>query len=113
MLLLLVGCDHAVTLAPASPEPEPDPPEQIPAAPDWEACPEPPTVHVNELVAANIHGIVDAAGDTPDWIELAADAAVDLDGWTLADDSRTPWALPSVTLSPDAPLLVYATGEDR
>lgn len=43
------------------------------------------SVRINEFVASNTSGIVDNAGDTSDWIELANTTTVDVDlgGWIL------------------------------
>lgn len=77
----------------------------------------PPLDHVaiNEVSASNQLALLDANGDTPDWIELvnATDAPVDLAGWTLTDDPEEPakWTFPPVTLAPGELLLVLAAGD--
>ncbi len=45
-------------------------------------------VVISEFLADNDNGLLDADGDSSDWIELhnASDAAVNLDGWYLTDD---------------------------
>ncbi|NOY27185.1 MAG: hypothetical protein GXP62_15055, partial [Oligoflexia bacterium] len=72
---------------------------------------------INELLSANLHGLLDADGDSSDWIELANldEVAVDLDGWALSDDANEVpgWALPSSTLEPGEIMLVFASGKDR
>jgi hypothetical protein len=62
--------------------------------------------------------ILDADGDSSDWIELynPTTAALDLGGWYLTDNSGklTKWQLPHPTiLPPDGYLLVFASGKDR
>jgi len=76
-----------------------------------------PALVINELVAANVHGLLDGDEDTSDWLELlnASDAPVDLDGWGLSDDPDAPldWLLPAQVLAPGEVLLVFASGKDR
>jgi len=59
-------------------------------------------VWVLEFVAANDGSVVDEDGDDEDWIEIYndADAAVDLSGWGLSDDSALPqkWIFPPGTI---------------
>jgi hypothetical protein len=62
--------------------------------------------------------ILDADGDSSDWIELYNPTAgtFDLGGWYLTDDPNKPakWRFPSPTvLAPDGYLLVFASGKDR
>jgi hypothetical protein len=62
--------------------------------------------------------ILDADGDSSDWIELynPTTAALDLGGWYLTDNpgKLTKWQLPHPTiLPPDGYLLVFASGKDR
>ena len=74
-------------------------------------------VVLSEFVASNGGGFWDEDGDNSDWIELhnSGSTAVDLDGWSLTDDGGDPakWPLPSLVLSPDAYLVVFASGKDR
>lgn len=81
------------------------------------ALDEPPSVELNEFVAAARQGVLDEDGDTPDWIELwnSSDAAVDLQGWFLSKSSKPErgWAFPSTNLPSKAHLLVFASGKDR
>ena len=76
-----------------------------------------PAMAINELLSANVHGVLDADGDTSDWIELINldSEAVSLAGWGLSDDLDEPqrWTLPDVTLVPGGVLLVFASGKDR
>ena len=62
--------------------------------------------------------ILDADGDSSDWIELynPTPGPFDLGGWYLTDDANKPdkWQFPSPTiLAPDGYLLVFASGKDR
>jgi len=67
------------------------------------------TVVVNEIVADNA-SVVDNFGATPDWIELrnAGNAAVNLNDWTLADNSAS-FELPAINLAPGDRLLIWAS----
>ena len=115
-LLLALAC---------TPPPEGSTPATKPAAasheliPDtgesWTWCTDAPDVRINELVAANHHGALDADGDPSDWIELGlvdGAAATDLSGWAVSDTADSSWPLPEQTLGA-APLLVWASGKDR
>jgi CotH kinase protein/Lamin Tail Domain/Divergent InlB B-repeat domain len=89
-------------------------PETVPGG--AEPCVDAPLVRLNELVAANVAGVVDDDGKYPDWIELlnSDTAAVDLDGWSLSDDGFPGgWAFPATSIEPGATLLVWASGNDR
>lgn len=72
---------------------------------------------ISELMAANDQTLLDSDGEASDWIEIRnpTDVAIDLQGWFLTDAEESPkqWAFPSVTLPPDAYLLVFASGNDR
>lgn len=74
-----------------------------------------PALAVNELVSANIQGLLDQDEETPDWIELINldDHPVDLDGWGLSDDPDDPFntTLPAGALGPGEVLLVLASGK--
>lgn len=77
----------------------------------------PASAVLNEVEPSNRATLIDADGDSVDWIELAnaGDTPVDLAGWTLSDDPDEPqmWTLPSVALDPGELLLVYASGKDQ
>jgi hypothetical protein len=67
------------------------------------------------LVAGDL---LDADGDSSDWIELYNPTAgtFDLGGWYLTDDAQEPakWRFPSPTvLAPDGFLVVFASGKNR
>jgi hypothetical protein len=74
-------------------------------------------VVIAEFVAENDGCLLDADGDSADWLELHNNgaAAVSLAGWALTDDDQQPlrWPLPDVTLAPDARLVIFASGKDR
>jgi hypothetical protein len=80
---------------------------------------------ISEFMASNgsqnplgVGDILDADGDSSDWIELYNPTAgpFDLGGWYLTDDPNKPakWRFPSPTvLAPDGCLLVFASGKNR
>ena len=73
-------------------------------------------IRINELLAKNVNGVVDQAGDHEDWIELvnATPVAMDLSGYFLTDDPASPtaWAIPAGTLlMPGDTYLVWADNE--
>ncbi|MAG54974.1 MAG: hypothetical protein CMJ83_01655 [Planctomycetes bacterium] len=70
-------------------------------------------ITINEILARNVNGIMDPAGENEDWIELvnASPIAIDLSGYWLTDDLLNPqkWPLPAGTLlMPGETLLVWA-----
>ena len=75
------------------------------------------TIRINEFMAANDGALVDADGDSSDWIEIwnFGSTPVSLSSFFLTDDVQEPdrWAFPDVTLSPNAYLLVFASAKDR
>lgn len=72
---------------------------------------------ISEFLAENDHGLVDADGGQPDWIELhnPTGAPLDTSGLFLTDDPALPqkWALPAETIAPGAWRLVFASGKNR
>ena len=72
-------------------------------------------VVISEFVASNRTSFLDDSENSPDWIEIwnATDTSVDLDGWYLTDDPGRPkqWPFPSISLRPDAVLLILASGQ--
>ena len=70
------------------------------------------TVQLNEIMSSNNRLFLDAAGNTPDWVELrnASDSAVDLAGWTLARNATEShmFVFPAQTLAPGECVLVFA-----
>ncbi|HUS91547.1 MAG TPA: lamin tail domain-containing protein [Phycisphaerae bacterium] len=70
---------------------------------------------ISEFLAVNANGLVDADGDTSDWLEVhnPTAAAVDLTGWKLADRNDV-WSFPATTVLPAGGyLVVFASGKDR
>lgn len=117
MLLFLLGCAAVPTTAPEDAGRVEDSAEDLPTdtAPTWVACEGGQPIRLNELVAANHHGTLDADSDSSDFVELSltdGTGATALDGWGLSDDGAAPWPLPSQELGA-APLLVWASGKDR
>lgn len=72
-----------------------------------------PDVRLNELVAANLESLIDAAEESPDWVELVnrSGGDVDLDGWKLRNGDDEIWTFAPLTLSDDEILVVLASGE--
>ncbi len=75
-----------------------------------------PALVINEFMASNgSDSIVDEYGDADDWIELfnRGDAAVEIRGCFLSDDSTNPHAypLPDTTVPPAGFLLVWADND--
>lgn len=72
---------------------------------------------ISEFVAANSRGLRDEDLDFPDWIELhhTGSSPFDAAGLYLTDDPATlaKWRLPSMALSPDRYVVVFASGKDR
>lgn len=72
---------------------------------------------INEILADNKTGLVDADGDHSDWIELynRGSQPINLSGWSLTDDPQQPqkWTFPNLSLSSGHYLLVFASGKDR
>jgi hypothetical protein len=73
-------------------------------------------VLLSEFMAANTRTIATAPNLFDDWIELRnlEPNAVDLAGWSLTDNVKTPrlWTFPSVTLPAGGHLLVWASGRE-
>jgi len=78
---------------------------------------EPPGLIISEFMASNDNTLNDEDGDSSDWIELfnSGLTTANLGGWYLTDAATdlTKWRLPSVTLLPNAYLVVFASGKDR
>lgn len=74
-------------------------------------------VVISEFSAENDGHLLDADGDSSDWIELHNNGAapVNLSGWHLSDDAQQTrrWPLPDLTLAAGARRVVFASGKDR
>lgn len=77
----------------------------------------PTGLYISEFLASNESINTDEEGEYADWIELhnPTGTAINLAGYYLSDnkDKLTKWAFPSITLNPDAYLLVFASGKDK
>jgi hypothetical protein len=76
------------------------------------AVPEGPII--SEFMASNKVSLLDADGDSSDWIEIynPTSATVNLDGWYLTDDltKLQKWQFPAVPLARGGCLVVFASG---
>lgn len=85
------------------------------AAPPDDGCGV-PRIRINEVSPSNGGAVVDADGDTSDWIEIYNGTfdGVDLTGWHLSDDDAWPdrWPFPPMVIGPGETLLVFASGKD-
>jgi hypothetical protein len=74
-------------------------------------------VVINEFVSSNTSGLRDEDGDFSDWIELynPSGNTVNLNGFRINDkpDASGAWVFPSVRVSPQSHLLLFASGKDR
>ncbi len=83
-----------------------------------EVCPDldHPDLVVNEVVTANVRGLLDEEGQSLDWIEVLnrGQVPVDLGGWGLSDDAegRAAWTFPEGALAPGEVLVVWAAGRE-
>src|SRR5688572_21499412 len=75
---------------------------------------------ISEFLALNTNdpgSLLDADGDSSDWIEIynPTAAAVDLDGWHLTDTAADLdlWTFPPRTIGPNSHLVVFASNKDR
>jgi hypothetical protein len=75
------------------------------------------SLFINEVMSSNSQTLADIDGDFPDWIELynGSGATLDLEDWGLSDDLDDPfkWVFPSIALTAETHLLVFASGKDR
>ena len=70
---------------------------------------------ITEFMASNDSTLDDGDGNSSDWIEIhnPTDAAIDLTGWHLTDDSNEldKWTFPATTLESQEYLVVFASGQ--
>lgn len=74
-------------------------------------------LRLNEIMTANSGVLVDAAGKTPDWVEVTnvSGRAANLEGYVLARNAKAGnvFVFPSMTLGAGESVLVYADGDLR
>jgi len=72
---------------------------------------------INEGSNRNFNTILDEDQEAEDWIELynAGDAAVNLEGYTMTDNSAEPnqWTFTSYELQPQEFIIVFLSGKNR
>jgi hypothetical protein len=72
---------------------------------------------ISEFMAGGNTVLADEDGQYPDWIEIhnAGDAAVNLGGWGLTDQTNNwaKWSFPATSLPAHGFLVVFASGKDR
>src|SRR5688572_8785490 len=74
---------------------------------------------ISEFMALNGRTLQDADGEFSDWIEIhnPNPTAVNLGGYYLTDDDslagRTKWQFPSLSLAPNARIVVFASDKNR
>ena len=72
---------------------------------------------INEFMASNSGALLDADGDSSDWVELfnPTEDVIDLTGWYLSDDQDdlTKWTFPNESIGAGEYLVVFASGKDR
>ena len=68
-------------------------------------------------MSSNIATISDEDGDYPDWIEIynSGETTIDMAGYGLTDDAEYlfKWVFPSLPISAEDHILVFASGKDR
>lgn len=73
-------------------------------------------VVISEFMASNEGSLADGYGNSSDWIEIwnSTTESVDLAGWSLTTSvlQTGRWVFPSVTLTPNEFLIVFASGQD-
>ena len=76
----------------------------------------PGQVYINEICSVNQNSFVNNSGDTPDWIEFynAGNETINLEAYYLSDGESDflKWQFPSINISPNEYLLVFASGDD-
>ncbi|MFP6898466.1 MAG: lamin tail domain-containing protein [Roseibacillus sp.] len=75
------------------------------------------TLHITEFMADNKNTLQDGDDDASDWIEIfnSGPQPVNMEGYFLTDeiDALTKWSFPSVEITENGFLLVFASGKDR
>lgn len=71
-------------------------------------------IFINEIMSSNKSILVDAQGNTPDWIELynSSDKPLNLEGFGLSDNASKlgKWVFPNLVIPPEGYLIVFASG---
>ena len=74
------------------------------------------TLIVSEIVSSNTNSLLDAYGNSPDWIELynAGDETLDLTSYWLSDDFDDPdrWIFTTTTIGSHDYLIIFASGTE-
>lgn len=74
-------------------------------------------IRINEIMSANAITICDEDGDSPDWIELYNNSAVEINllNFGLSDerDALYKWQFPDISLLPDEYFIIFASDKDR
>ncbi len=74
-------------------------------------------VQISEFMASNNMTLADEDGAYSDWLEIhnSQTTALDLTGWYLTDDATnlTKWQFPTMTLTADSYLVVFASNKNR
>ena len=75
----------------------------------------PKDIVISEVMTSNASFAPDSDGDHPDWIELwnPTSNPISLENYQLVHDEVDQWTFPSLTLSPNQYLVVYASGKNR
>lgn len=76
-----------------------------------------PALLISEIMAVNHSSFADSDGEFPGWVEIhnPGEQTVNLGGWHLTDDFRTPrkWTFPPLNLEPGGFVVVFASGKNR
>jgi hypothetical protein len=72
---------------------------------------------ISEFLASNSAGIKDEDAAYSDWIEIynPSNVAINLNGWTITDDSNKlrKWTFPTISIGAGEYLVIFASGKDR
>lgn len=73
------------------------------------------SIVISEIMVKNHATLSDEDGTQPDWIELhnTSSHAIDLSGFTVADEADGGWRIPGGTVAPDGYFLIYCDGKNR
>lgn len=72
---------------------------------------------ISEFLASNASNLKDEDGDYSDWIEIynPGNVAINLNGWSISDDSDKlrKWTFPTLSIGAGEYLVIFASGKDR